>query len=471
MLLFFVAGVVTILLPCILPLIPIVVGTSITDKNPWRPLLVSVGMVISFVLFTFMLNVFIKQFVSWSGLIQISMYYALVLFGLGFISHNKTFHIIGATIGGVLLYYSQGLLAVPIAVLIGCVLMLVGGRISQRIQNFGSNVQNSVVKKSPRHNHLSPLLIGLTLGLVWVPCAGPALGFVLTLVRDDPGPRALLLLTTYGLGAALPLLIIGYGGQYTLRSLRSINKYSGTIKKVSGVILIITALSLSFGWFRDLETWLVQNTEWGMKGTAIEQQLFENFERPETKVERVKDVADIEEAAVIPSKDEAPAATPETSDTSAAFVSNLPIIKPFPGLTGLGAWHNSEPISNNELKGKVVMIDFWTYSCINCIRTFPHVSSYFEKFKDNKDFVLIGVHTPEFAFEHKEANVAAAIKKHNLPYPIVQDNDYKTWRAFNNRYWPAAYIIDKQGNIRYNHFGEGAYDEIPEVIEELLREV
>jgi len=176
MLLFFLAGVVTILLPCILPLIPIVVGASITDRNPWRPLLVSIGMVLSFVLFTFMLNVFIKQFVAWSGIIQISMYYALILFGLGFMSHSKVVHIVGAIIGAIILYYSKGVLAVPIAVLAGCVLMLVGGKISQRIQNFGSNIQSSVAKNTDKHNHLSPLLIGLTLGLVWVPCAGPALG-------------------------------------------------------------------------------------------------------------------------------------------------------------------------------------------------------------------------------------------------------------------------------------------------------
>jgi cytochrome c biogenesis protein CcdA/thiol-disulfide isomerase/thioredoxin len=413
-------------------------------------------MVISFVLFTFLLNIFIKQFVAWGEIIQLSMYYALILFGLGFMTHHKVIHIVGAIIGGIILYYHQGLLIVPIAVLVGCILMLVGGRLSQRIQNFGSNVQSNVAKNSDKYNHLTPLLIGLTLGLVWVPCAGPALGFVLTLVRDDPGPRALLLLTTYAVGAAVPLLIIGYGGQYTLRSLRSINKYSGLIKKISGVILIITAISLSFSWFRTLETWLVQNTEWGIKGTEIEQQLFENFERPEVEVED----------ALRQAQDD----TSSTSATSDTFTSDLPIIKPFPGLTGLGAWHNSQPITNEDLAGKVVMIDFWTYSCINCIRTFPHIASYYERFKNDPNFVLIGVHTPEFAFEHKVENVAAAIKGHNLPHPIVQDNDYATWRAFNNRYWPAAYISDKQGNIRYTHFGEGAYEEIPEVIEELLLE-
>jgi thiol-disulfide isomerase/thioredoxin len=134
-----------------------------------------------------------------------------------------------------------------------------------------------------------------------------------------------------------------------------------------------------------------------------------------------------------------------------------------------GVWFNSQPLTLKELKGKVVIIDFWTYSCINCQRTLPYLRDWNEKYKD-KGLVIIGVHAPEFEFEKNEKNVAQAIKDFNLTYPIVQDNDFATWRAYNNRYWPAKYFIDKEGYVRYSHFGEGAYDESEKVIQELLKE-
>jgi thiol-disulfide isomerase/thioredoxin len=134
-----------------------------------------------------------------------------------------------------------------------------------------------------------------------------------------------------------------------------------------------------------------------------------------------------------------------------------------------GVWFNSQPLTLASLKGKVVIIDFWTYSCINCQRTLPYLREWNEKYKD-KGLVIIGVHAPEFEFEKNEKNVGTAIKDFNLTYPIVQDNDFATWRAYGNQYWPAKYFIDAEGNIRYHHFGEGAYDESEKVIQELLTE-
>jgi len=140
-----------------------------------------------------------------------------------------------------------------------------------------------------------------------------------------------------------------------------------------------------------------------------------------------------------------------------------------PELTGIESWINSEPFTLESLRGKVVLVDFWTYTCINCIRTFPHLSGWHEKYKDN-GFVLLGVHSPEFDFEKKKENVLAAIKKHNLKYPVALDNDHATWNAYNNRYWPAHYLIDVDGNIRYTHFGEGKYAETESAIQQLLLE-
>ncbi len=138
-----------------------------------------------------------------------------------------------------------------------------------------------------------------------------------------------------------------------------------------------------------------------------------------------------------------------------------------PEFTGINNWLNSDPLTMQQLKGKVVLVDFWTYSCINCIRTLPYLTGWYEKYKDS-GFVLVGVHTPEFAFEKDTTNVQTAIKRHGINYPVAQDNDYATWQAYNNRYWPAHYLIDQTGKIVYTHFGEGKYQETEQAIQQLL---
>ena len=147
--------------------------------------------------------------------------------------------------------------------------------------------------------------------------------------------------------------------------------------------------------------------------------------------------------------------------------SELPILGKAPEIIGTQKWINSEPLSIEKLKGSVVLIDFWTYSCINCIRTLPYLNSWHDKYSD-KGLIIIGVHTPEFEFEKDYDNVKRAVERYGLKYAVVQDNDYKTWRAFKNSYWPRKYIIDVDGNIRYDHIGEGGYDETEHAIQELL---
>lgn len=138
-----------------------------------------------------------------------------------------------------------------------------------------------------------------------------------------------------------------------------------------------------------------------------------------------------------------------------------------PELTGLGQWFNSEPLTMQKLRGKVVMVDFWTYGCINCVRTLPYVTKLHEKYKD-KGLVILGIHTPEFAFERSPANVQTALKRHGITYPVAQDNDFGTWRAYNNQYWPAQYIVDQKGDVIYTHAGEGGYEEMDRLIGKLL---
>lgn len=450
-LILFLSGVLTILLPCILPLIPVVVGVSITGRSKWQPLVTCVGMILSFVGFTFLLQVVLSQFIVLADVIRISTYYVILLFGICFLTANRAAQTLTAVLGG-FFFWRWGWVGVSIAGLVGWAAVEAGGRVAARIQQFGSDVQTAARTGFGQGSLLTAFVIGLTLGLIWVPCAGPALGFALTLVRDEPGIRALFALSAYGLGAAFPVLLIGYGGQYAAQSAQAFARHSGTIKHIAGVLLIISAFGFQFGWFMDLQTWLVNNTTFGTLGTRIEENLFRD-DMPEES-----------------SESSTTSVTSVSSITSSITLPTLPKITRAPEFTGLGPWHNSPPFTLASLKGKVVLVDFWTYSCINCIRTLPYMRGYWSKFKD-QPFVLLGVHTPEFVFEKSERNVADAIKRHDLTYPVAQDNDFGTWNAFANRYWPAKYLIDAEGYIRYTHFGEGAYEETDMAIQSLLKEI
>ena len=160
-----------------------------------------------------------------------------------------------------------------------------------------------------------------------------------------------------------------------------------------------------------------------------------------------------------------PSSTPATSQTTATIP--LTSIGKAPEFTGISNWLNSQPLTMASLKGKVVLVDFWTYSCINCIRTLPYVTKWYDTYKD-QGFVVIGVHTPEFDFEKQIANVQDAINRFGIKYPVAQDNTYSTWNAYSNQYWPAEYLIDQNGNIVYTHFGEGEYDHTENAIRELI---
>ncbi|MBQ5948854.1 thioredoxin family protein [Massilia sp. ST3] len=154
---------------------------------------------------------------------------------------------------------------------------------------------------------------------------------------------------------------------------------------------------------------------------------------------------------------------------AASFSAQAASASPAPEFTGINNWLNSPPLSMQQLRGKVVLVDFWTYTCINCIRTLPYVKSWHEKYKD-KGLVVVGVHTPEYPFERSSSNVQAAIKRFGIPYAVAQDNRYATWQAYANQYWPAVYLVNKQGQVVYSHFGEGDYAETEARIRALLAE-
>ncbi|WP_342735756.1 thioredoxin family protein [Bradyrhizobium sp. B117] len=172
--------------------------------------------------------------------------------------------------------------------------------------------------------------------------------------------------------------------------------------------------------------------------------------------------------AVIPGIcDEAARATPVGTAAAAPIQVAATSQQAAPDFTGINTWFNSKPLGIADLRGKVVLVDFWTYGCVNCVNTLPHVTDLYAKYKD-KGLVVVGVHTPEFPFERSASNVQAALKRHGITYPVAQDNDSKTWNAYRNQYWPAQYIIDQSGKIVFQHEGEGAYDQIDRTVARLL---
>jgi cytochrome c biogenesis protein CcdA/thiol-disulfide isomerase/thioredoxin len=431
----FLAGLLTILLPCILPLLPIVLGASIADRNPLRPLVIVGGMLISFVGSIFLLQVVLSQFTDVADIVRLGSYDLLLLFGVGFLTQSRAARYAGAVIGA-LFFLDKGPAAVVIALVVNVIGVEVGGLIANKLQQLGTDVQSQARESFGQQSLLSGFIVGLTMGLVWAPCAGPALSFALTLVRTQPGLAAFGYLLVYGIGSAIPLLIVGYGGQRAVHSVRALSKYSGRIKQVAGALLILSAIAFRLNLLQDLQVWVATNTGYGGFGDNVEKSLF----------------------------------LPKDSAPQARTGEKLPVLGTAPEFAGLGTWHNSAPLTMAGLKGKVVLVDFWTYSCINCIRTLPYIEGYAEKYK-NQPFTVVGIHTPEFAFEKVDANVADAIKHHSLTYPVAQDNDFGTWTAFHNQYWPAKYLIDAQGRIRYTHFGEGGYDETDAAIASLLAEI
>jgi thiol-disulfide isomerase/thioredoxin len=253
-------------------------------------------------------------------------------------------------------------------------------------------------------------------------------------------------------GVCVPLYILTLIGGRVLTGTRALSAYTGIIQKVFGVVMILSALMIFTGYDRKLQTTILE--KFPSYGSFLK--VFENQAEKTGQLETLRTGKEN-------------AASTQSGILDSMFKPNLENLGPAPELTGINGWLNSDPLTLKDLRGKVVLVDFWTYSCINCIRTLPYVTSWYEKYKD-QGLVVIGVHTPEFAFEHKKENVAEALKKYNITYPVAQDNDYATWQAYSNRYWPAHYLIDAKGNIRETHFGEGGYEETEMAIQALLKE-
>ena len=280
-------------------------------------------------------------------------------------------------------------------------------------------------------------LLGASLGLVFVPCAGPVLAAITVVgATQDVGARAVVLTLSYAIGAAIPMLLIAFGGR---KAMNAVRPHAHRIRQGLGVVVALTALAIALNVDRHFQTAIPGYTE-------VLQDKVEQSGRAQRELGKLRR---------------------QTRQVPAS--SSLHDFGRAPEVTGLSNWINSEPLTLRKLRGKVVLVDFWTYSCINCLRTLPHVKAWYSTYR-NRGLVVLGVHTPEFAFEHVPDNVRGAVRRLGIRYPVALDNDYATWNAFRNQYWPAKYLIDRRGHLRYFHFGEGEYDTTEARIRTLLGE-
>ncbi|MGV8959709.1 MAG: cytochrome c biogenesis protein DipZ [Stenotrophomonas sp.] len=397
----YLGGVLTILSPCILPVLPFVFARA---DRPFRrnglPMLIGMGVTFALVASLATVGgawvVRANQYGRWIAMA------VLALLGLTLLSSR-------------------------VAAAISRPFVRLGQSLSQRADARGDSIWAS-------------LGLGVATGLLWVPCAGPILGLLLTAAAINGASVATaLLLLVYSAGAATSLaLALLIGGRVFAAMKRTLGA-GEWVRRVLGILVLAGVAAIALG----LDTGLLTRVSLASTG-PLEQKLLENLH---------------------PAPVARAAAAPVVADNAMT----LPDEGPMPSLAGATTWLNSPPLTAAGLRGRVVVVDFWTYSCINCLRALPYVRAWSDKYA-KQGLVVIGVHAPEFAFEKDLGNVRNAVRELGIKYPVALDNDYAIWRAFNNQYWPAHYFIDAKGRIRYHHFGEGEYDRSEAVIRQLLRE-
>jgi cytochrome c biogenesis protein CcdA/thiol-disulfide isomerase/thioredoxin len=422
-------GVLTILSPCILPVLPFVFARS---DQPFRksglPLLA--GMVVTFALVASLAAVGGGWAVRANQFGRIA---ALVLFG----------------IFGLTLLFSS------LAERLSRPLVQLGSRLSQNAET-GPSIVNS-------------LLLGIGTGLLWTPCAGPILGLILTgAALGGANVHTAVLLVAYAAGAATSLTIALLAGGRVFSAMKRSLGAEEWIRRVLGVAILAGVAAVAFGLDRGILTQLSLSSTAG-----LEQRLVDRFHPQPKQPTPANDAMVAGNDAMMAGNDAMMAADPHKTPVGDAMTGpsggNAAPMPALARISGSTAWINSPPLTAESLRGKVVLVDFWTYSCINCLRTLPYIKAWYAKYKD-RGLVIIGVHTPEFPFEKDEANVRKAVKELGIDYPVAMDNNYAIWRNFNNEYWPADYFIDAFGHVRHHEFGEGNYDDSEQWIRTLLEE-
>jgi cytochrome c biogenesis protein CcdA/thiol-disulfide isomerase/thioredoxin len=399
----FIAGALTVLAPCVLPLLPIIIGGSVggNTKDKRRPLLIAGSLAVSLIAFTVLLK-------ATTLLIHVP---------------PQTFTYISGSI----------ILVLGLATLFPNIYAVVIGRLG-----IESRAQQLLSKGNRNRNELvGPILTGAALGPVFSSCS-PVYAYILATILPAHFATAMAYIISYVVGLALILLAIGYYGQRVTARLRFASNPSGYFQRGLAALFIVVGILIITGSGTRFQVWMASHTPLDIDSLS---------------------------AKLIPANKQ-PGGASKPSDSN---LYNVPAGVKAPDLVGIQSWINSKPLAMKQLKGKVVLIDFWTYTCINCIRSLPYVQGWYQQYQKD-GLVVIGVEAPEFSYEKIPSNVAAAVKQDKITYPVAIDGDLATWNAYQNQYWPAEYLIDRSGNIRRTHFGEGEYDQTEKAIRGLLAE-
>src|SRR4051794_15201783 len=368
---------------------------------------------------------------------------------VGGIATTHTIAIVGlASLAGQGGVADQGLRTAAIVVLGLFGLTLLLPRIADRIEAPLSRLAR-FGPKDRGDGFWSGIAVGAALGFVYAPCATPILAAVISVgATQGASPRLVAVALAFAIGSAVVLFALAFGGRRIADASRRAGR-GPTLQRVLGVVMIATAVTMATdadlrfqsALADHLPSWAVTPTQGLEKSNRVQDQLASLRKRSRFQAETMAGEA-------------------------------LPDLGAAPDFTGNEHWFNTtdgRPLSLRELRGKVVLVDFWTYTCINCVRTLPYMKAWYRKYAGD-GLVIVGVHTPEFTFERDPGNVVDAIKREGLRYPVAQDNGYRTWEAYGNQYWPAKYLIDARGEVRYTHFGEGDYGETEKNIRALLKE-
>jgi len=393
----FLGGILTILSPCILPVVPFLFARA--NRSRGSVLLTLVGMVLTFALV--------------SSLAVVSSEWVLRASSVG----------------------RQVALVVMVLFALSLIFSRVGIWLSRPLVSLGNRIDAGAGRMA---GPVGSVLIGVATGLLWAPCAGPILGVILTgAMLQGASAETSLLLLAYGLGSALSLGVLILAGRGLIGRLKLSLPLTSWLRRGTGVVVLLAAVAIGTG----VDDRLLASTS-SQRSASLEQSLLE-------KVPKAIDYV--------------------VSKASADSMPTLGSQGAMPSLDGAVQWLNSPPLSSESLRGKVVLVDFWTYDCINCQHTLPYVNEWAKKYEKD-GLVVIGVHTPEYGYEKIIDNVREQVRKLGIHYPVAIDNQYAIWRAFNNQYWPAHYFIDAKGQVRYSHFGEGRYGAQEQVIQQLLQE-
>lgn len=433
----FIGGVLTVLAPCILPLLPVVVGGSLADGrvNVRKALTVVGALGLSVILFTLLLKVS-------TALITIPEY--------------------------VWRWLSGG-----IVLLFGLVTLFPTLWENHWLARLNARSNLLLGRGDSQQNWWGDVIVGAALGPVFSTCS-PTYFLVLATVLPVRPILGLLYLFAYTIGLCLSLLLIAFVGQRIMTKLDLAADPRGWFKRALGLLFLLVGLAILTGGDKRAETWLTGAGFFDV--TKVEQGLLERLpdgRLPTTSVLPAAPLGALDPGALATTTPTPPPASQpsvKAKSSPLAAILNQALIKiPAPEIARPSGFINTNqaPLTLAGLRGQVVLVDFWTYSCINCQRTLPYLKDWYDKYH-NQGLEIVGIHTPEFAFERLQANVAKAVQDFGIKYPVVLDNDYATWAAFGNRYWPRKYLIDPDGNIIYDHIGEGGYDETEQQIQSAL---